>query len=161
MKMESAIEQELLKFTGVKRKNSETRQDFLNRLMHTVCKYDDTAWNKLSTPAQDWNNDAAQAHKMGDPIEDFSDFVEVETPEEEVKPKQQVRRTPKQMGKLPACRVIRNLIIENPQITVMEITEKLRAKQLKVTDKTIYSLRYDVLDTLRALNELGITNFKF
>ena len=82
---ESKIENELLEVAKLKSKNNEERQAYLSRLMRAVAKVSDGVWNELSTEAQDWNNNAAQAVQNGTDIQEFPDMeVEDEELEKEV-----------------------------------------------------------------------------
>ena len=187
----SKIEQELLDATAFKSKKNEETQAYLVRLMRAVAKLKDPDWEALSTDAQNWNNDAAQAFQEGKPIVNFSDIEEEaeeseedeavedskvdeeesEEDEEESAPvaakangqkdKPKSKPAPVQTGrKISACHIIKKMVVKKPQITVTELSEKLKADGLKVSDVTIATLRSDLRDTLRVLNELGAGNFK-
>jgi hypothetical protein len=184
----SAIEQELLEATVLKLKRKEERQAYLTRLMLATAKLPDPEWEQLSTEAQEWTNGAAEAHKAGAALEDFPDYeepedeeVDEEAEEEEAeeekapvaakgngmkaKPEKQVA-SPKiqpaqQAGvrKVSACHTIKKMVVKKPTITVSEIAEQLKESGLKVSDVTIATLRSDLRDTLRVLNELKIGEF--
>ena len=55
--------------------------------------------------------------------------------------------------------MIKKIVVKNPTITVTDLSEKLKADGLKVSDVTIATLRSDLRDTLRVLNELKLGNF--
>lgn len=61
--------------------------------------------------------------------------------------------------KVSACHTIKKLVVKKPSITVAELAEKLKASGLKVSDVTIATLRSDLRDTLRVLNEVGKGEF--
>lgn len=75
--------------------------------------------------------------------------------EEEAPRKSRTKRS----GKPSACRLIKQMVLTNPKITVGDIAEKLKVHRMKVSDVTIYTLRYDIRDTLRAMNDLGMAEF--
>lgn len=168
----SKIEQELLNATELKSKKDEQRQAYLSRLCRACAKVDDEVWEALSTAAQNWNNDAAQRVKDGGTIVDFPDFkepvsnVDDESDEEAkvvTKPKLDKKKPePKlivQERKVSACHTIKKMVVKNPKITVAELSEQLKDSGLKVSDVTIATLRSDLRDTLRVLNELQIGEF--
>lgn len=70
----SAIEQELLKATGLKKKKAEKTQDYYSRLANAVQDLSDDAWTKLSNGAQLWTNAAAKASNKDAEIEAFPDI---------------------------------------------------------------------------------------
>lgn len=71
----SQIREELLKAAGLTVKRGETEVDFIKRLVVAVSNdVDEPTWNALSSPAQDWNNKAADAVEAGKPIPDFPDL---------------------------------------------------------------------------------------
>lgn len=61
--------------------------------------------------------------------------------------------------KVSACHMIKKIVVKKPTITVAELSEQLKQDGLKVSDVTIATLRSDLRDTLRVLNELGIAEF--
>jgi len=177
---ESKIEQELLKATGTKTKRNENRQAYLTRVMKAVAVLDDDVWEGLATEAQEWNNGAAEAHKAGDAIADFPDYEELddnprpdrnaisdaeEEEEEAVPVKAEAKKAPgRPVGgggsrKTSACHTIKKIVAKKPTISVSELSEKLKADGLKVSDVTIATLRSDFRDSLRVLNELGMGSF--
>jgi hypothetical protein len=177
---ESAIEKELCEAAVVKEKKNEDRQKYLSRLMRAVSKLPDPEWEALSKEAQDWNNGAAEAHKAGDELEDFPDYEEVELDEEEaveeVAPKTEAKKAvakpdkaakstgnrtsePSGTRKVSACHTIKKIVVKNPTITVAQLSEQLKEAGLKVSEVTIATLRSDLRDTLRVLNEVGVGKF--
>lgn len=160
----SEIEKELLAVGKIKKKiPGEDHQKYLTRLMKAVSKVSNDVWEQLSTEAQDWNNDAAEAFKAGGSIENFPDY---EGPEIEARPIKEEDeeappppRNPPKTRKSSACHTIKTLVAKKPSISVEELSEKLKAQGYKVTGVTISSLRSDTRDTLRVLNELGIGEF--
>lgn len=182
---ESAIEKELVEATSLSSKKNEDRQKYLARLMKAASKLDDDEWADLSTEAQKWNNDAATDFKSGNAIEDFPDLeTEEETDQSEVEiapeeaadeespplqpekdeeqPKGRAGKSgrPVAAKKTSACHAIKTLVVKKPDISVKELSEKLKQKGLKVSDVTIATLRSDTRDTLRVLNESGAGDFK-
>ena len=186
----SKIEAELLAASKLKEKKNEDRQDYLARLMRSVAKLPDDVWEGISSDAQTWNNDAAEAYKAGVVIADFPDLeadasVDADVDEEEevkaapkakaktngngqhekpaAKNKEKVAEAPRSSSptvrKVSACHTIKKLVVKKPNITVAELSEKLKADGLKVSDVTIATLRSDLRDTLRVLNELNIATF--
>lgn len=83
----SKIRQELVKATGMENKRGESFADFAIRLVLAVQELDDKEWGKLSEPAQDWFNDAAEAVNLKKVAPDFPDAE----PEPETKPSRRGR----------------------------------------------------------------------
>ena len=187
--LESKIEKELLEASALKPKKKEERQAYLTRLMRAVAALKDPEWEALSGESQDWVNGAAEFHKAGDEIVDFADYVEEDynprpsdepvDEEEEApvvakgkngkEPKAEKEKPAKEVAKAPvnanpgrkvsACHTIKKMVVQNPTITVAELSEQLKDQGLKVSDVTISTLRSDLRDTLRVLNELEIATF--
>lgn len=168
----SAIEKELLAVTKLKLKKDEDRQDYLARLCKAVAKIKDPEWEALSSEAQEWNNDAAEAVRASANIVDFPDTAKpAPKPEPEVdeeddeeapaKPPKAAKAAPKTSGKrASACHTIKMLVAKNPSISVADLSTKLKDSSLKVSDVTVATLRSDTRDTLRVLNDLGLGEFK-
>lgn len=159
----SKIEQELVAATNFKTKKDESRQAYLKRLMRTVSKLNDDGWAELSGDAQDWNNDAAQSAKDGKSINDFPDAdtdvdISEEAAEEEVVPAKKDKE-PRVTKRTSACHVIKMMVVKKPSISVQDLSAKLKAKNLKVSDVTVATIRSDTRDTLRVLNELDLGTF--
>ena len=181
---ESAIEKELCEVAAITIKKNEDRQKYLKRLMLKVTKLPDPDWEALSKESQDWTNGAAEAYKAGDELEDFPDYEEVddnppmdeEVNEEAVsvaaktkanKKADKVEKEPDVRPatnthpgrKVSACHTIKKMVVKEPKITVAELSERLKESGLKVSDVTIATLRSDLRDTLRVLNEVGVGSF--
>lgn len=166
----SAIEKELLAVTKLKSKKDEDRQDYLARLCKAVAKIKDPEWEALSSEAQEWNNDAAEAVRAAANIVDFPDAAksapkpEVDEEDDEeapAKPAKAAKAPPKTSGKrASACHTIKMLVAKNPSISVADLSTKLKDSSLKVSDVTVATLRSDTRDTLRVLNDLGLGEFK-
>ena len=161
---ESKIETELLSFVSIKSKRGETRQDYLEKLMRAVAALKDSEWEKISTPAQEWNNAAAEAIEQRKEIEDFPD-VQPEADEEAPQPVKAKPQTDKNQlvnkhngstRKISACHKIKQLVVKKPKITVADLAEALQADGFKVSDVTISTLRSDTRDTLRVLRDAGM-----
>ena len=172
--MVSAIENELLKVSTLKPKKNEDRQKYLTRVMLAVAKLPDPDWEALSKEAQDWTNNQAQAHKRKGELEDFPDYEEVaeeeqvdeevdEEQEEAPKPKPKAEKPVKEKEyaprKISACHMIKKIVVKDPKISVADLSEQLKNDGLKVSDVTIATLRSDLRDTLRVMNELGLGSF--
>lgn len=183
MSQVSQIEQDLLAATKLPEKKNEPQQKYLTRLMLATTKLPDVDWEGLSTEAQEWVNSGAEAHKAKDALEDFPDYEEVEDepadeeaddeadeeveeekapveakPKKEEKPVKESYASPAPR-KVSACHMIKKIVVKKPKITVAELSEKLKADGLKVSDVTIATLRSDLRDTLRVLNELKMGEF--
>lgn len=179
----SKIEQDLQAVSNVKspRKNDD-RQKYLTKLMLAVAKIPDADWEGLTVEAQEWVNGGAEAHKAGDALADFPDYVEVddnprpeEVDEEEAPPPAKAKKEEKKPEakpvkeaatptngtgrKVSACHTIKKMVVKKPTISVAELSEKLKANGLKVSDVTIATLRSDLRDTLRVMNELNLGTF--
>lgn len=170
----SKIEKELLGATKLKVKKGEERQAYLVRLCKAVAKVNDDTWEQLSTEAQEWNNGAAEQIKAGDKLDDFPDLDAVEADEEERplppparsakkddKPEKKATPAKAASGRKPsACHTIKTLVVKNPKITVAELSDQLKSLDLKVSDVTVATLRSDMRDTLRVMNEVGAGTFE-
>lgn len=160
------IETEILAVVKVKEKKGEDRQSYLDRLMRAVTKLPDDVWEGLSTDAQNWTNGAVESVKAKTDIEDFEvapvdeETVAEEQPEQEEVVEKPVKKRAASNGtrKVSACHTIKKFVVKKPGITVAELSEKLKDAGFKVSDVTIATLRSDLRDTLRVLNELKITN---
>lgn len=71
----SKIEKELLDATDLSSVRNESNEDYIARLMKAVSVLSDKEWDKLSKPAQDWYNDAADAKNDGKSIPAFPDLA--------------------------------------------------------------------------------------
>jgi hypothetical protein len=164
----SAIENELLEASNQKPiKKNEDRQKYLTRVMLKIANLEDPEWEALSKGAQDWTNNNAQAHKRKGELEDFPDYEEVESTDEEqeevvakpVKEEVPVRKKEYAPRKVSACHMVKKIVVKNPTISISDLSEKLKGDGLKISDVTIATLRSDVRDTLRILNELELGTF--
>lgn len=162
----SAIEKELTAAAKIKPKKGEDRQAYFKRLCKAIYNIKDPEWEALSVEAQDWQNDAAERLKAGDPIPEFPDSeVEGEAPEEardeEVQPPpKSAAKASKPVRKASACHTIKTLVVKNPKISVADLEAQLKALDLKVSNVTIATLRSDMRDTLRVMNEVGVAQFE-
>lgn len=173
---QSAIEKELLAVTKLKDKKGEERDAYLKRLMLAVTKITDDDWATLSSEAQEWTNNGASANKKREAIADFPDLPEApedeeadETAEqaegedeaEEESALEKAAEKPLRAGrKVSACHMIKQIVCRKPSSSVDEISQKIKAKGMKVSDVTIATMRSDTRDTLRVLNDLNIGKFK-
>lgn len=83
----SEIRKELMAAAEMAPKRGESDADFLIRLQKAISEeISEDVWNGLSVPAQDWNNDAADAISAGKLIPDFPDAVKATEPEAAVTP---------------------------------------------------------------------------
>lgn len=186
MAIESKIEQELQTATKIAQKKNEDPQKYLTRLALAVTKLKDPEWEALSSEGQEWVNGAAEVIKsnkttsavLGDKnyveLEDFPDFEEVHDeqvddsshPDDEEEAPAPKKPEPKKNEvhvaprKQSACHMIKKIVVKKPKITVAELSEKLKADGLKVSDVTIATLRSDLRDTLRVMNELNLGKFE-
>lgn len=78
----SKIQQELAAATEVKQKRGQDDQEYMKALVKGTSDLDDAAWNKLSTEAQDWFNEAADAVNAKKSIPTFPDAAKEEPKEE-------------------------------------------------------------------------------
>jgi hypothetical protein len=60
-------------------------------------------------------------------------------------------------GAPSARRVVKMMIIKKPRSTADELQEALKKKGLTLSDLSVSSIRADTRDTIRALNEAGVT----
>lgn len=60
---------------------------------------------------------------------------------------------------LSACHHIKKVVVKHPSISVADLSDSLKKAGFKVTDLTIQSMRSNVRDVLRTLNELGMGEF--
>lgn len=103
--------------------------------------------------------------------DDVNEEATVDNEEEPVKPKKEKPQAKQEAKsekaetssgaprKVSACHMIKKLVVKKPKITVAELSEKLKADGLKVSDVTIATLRSDLRDTLRVMNELKLGEF--
>lgn len=161
----SAIEKELLAVSKAKKKvPGEDHQKYLTRLMRAVSKISNDDWEGLSSEAQEWNNGAAESHKGGRKLDNFPDYKgpeiedDVKAVEEDEAPPVAPRNV--KPRRTSACHTIKTLVAKKPTISVDDLSQKLKAQNMKVSDVTIATLRSDMRDSLRVLNELGIGEFK-
>lgn len=157
----SKIEKELLEASNLKPKKNEDSQAYRTRLCRAVAKISDDAWEGLSSEAQGWNNDAAEALKNSKDIADFPDAEEevVEPTPKKEKETAKASTAIHSNRKVSACHRIKTLVAKKPTITVAELSEKLKGQGLKVSDVTIATLRSDFRDSLRVLNELEMGKY--
>lgn len=163
IKSRSEIENELLAATKLKLKAGEDRQEQLKKIMRAVYKLSSEDWEALTSEAQEWYNGAAENNKAGAKFDEFVDMPEIKVEEEpeEAPPAKTVNTNNVRVGrKSSACHVIKMFVIKDPKITIPDLSAKLKTKGLKVSDLTVSSLRSDVRDTLRVLNELELGNFE-
>jgi hypothetical protein len=170
----SKIEQELLETTAVKLPRGNDRQKQLIKVMLAAANLPDDKWEGLSKEAQDWTNDNAEAYKAKSDVEDYPDLVdeEPELPvgeideEDEEQPSELVEekvdtRVRVSEKRISACSMVKEMVLKRPSISVDEIMDHLKKKDLKVTPVTVASLRSSVRDVLRTINKLKLGNFQF
>ena len=81
----SSIERELLAAMEMSQNKTETRQEFLNRLLLESDSLSDEVWGTLSEPAQDWLVSETQVYNAGQGVREFEVTEEtVETVEQPV-----------------------------------------------------------------------------
>ena len=80
----STVEDELVKFTKVKRRNTEKKQTYLARVVKKVTELDDDVWEQMSEAAQEWSNAASVAFNKKKDIPEFPVDEEPEEGEEDV-----------------------------------------------------------------------------
>lgn len=78
--MSAALKKELTEVTSCTPKRNEEEQDYLGRLVSAIANLDDADWDSLSSEAQDWYNDAAEAANKGKPIKGFIEDEEPAKP---------------------------------------------------------------------------------
>lgn len=79
-KTKNSVSTELMKVSGVKVKEGQSRQSFLKKLAAAVNALDEDDWNSLSEEAQEWNNSAVKSIAGKKDIEDFPDAAQEEKP---------------------------------------------------------------------------------
>jgi hypothetical protein len=163
----SKIEQELLEATAVKLPKGNDRQKRLVKIMLAAANLPDEKWEGLTKPAQDWTNDNAEAYKAKEDVADFPDFEggepEEEAGEEDQEPAKAkeppARKKEYAPRKVSACHMVKKIVVKNPTISITDLCDQLKGEGLKVSEVTIATLRSDVRDTLRVLNELDLGSF--
>ena len=120
----------------------------------------------VDDPVDDEEEDEELEEEASKPVAAKQNGKAKEKPEPEVEDEPEVEKTELRPPtkshpgrKVSACHTIKKLVVKKPSITVVELAEKLKASGLKVSDVTIATLRSDLRDTLRVLNEIGIGNF--
>jgi hypothetical protein len=177
----SVIETALIEATGVKpQRDGEARQKFLTRLMVGVGKLPEDEWEKLGAVAgaQDWYNTAADADAAGKPVPDFPDAdaedagVEDEEapakkkPAKAAKPAKPAKETKPVKAAKPAKatsmrRALKRMIVKNPGRTTEELIAALEKQGYQSPSRlTISTIRADTRDTIKVLNEAGITHIE-
>lgn len=176
----SPIEQELRDAADVTPKSKEKRQDFLRRLALAVQKLPDEDWEKLSNPAQLWNNAASELLKA-DKASDVKDFEEEDAEageeEEDDKPKGKVKKPaagkskakaspPKKSEKTTRAASefnadgvkvrIKKLIIGKPDISAEAIVDALTKKGESPSRFTVASIRAEFRHSLKVLQMEGM-----
>jgi hypothetical protein len=154
----SAIEQELLEATDVKIPKGNDRQKHLVKLMLAAAKLPDDVWAGLTKEAQDWTNENAEAYKAKDDLAEFPD-IEVDEQADEEQEEKPARKKEYAPRKVSACHMVKKIVVKNPTISISDLSEQLKGDGLKISDVTIATLRSDVRDTLRILNELELGEF--
>lgn len=103
----SKIEEEILLITTEKKQRvSESRQEYLYRLMLAAQKLPEDEWDKISNIGQEWSNSLITAYRVGNDLPDFPDIKlskrkakeDEEEPEKvvkEEKPKKEKAEKPK------------------------------------------------------------------
>lgn len=174
------IERELRKATGVKAPAADTkRQPYLRALHDAAQELDDGAWEALSDPAQEWVNAAALAVGKSKDIADFnqasSDDAAAKKPSKKpaskakadkadkadklakaVKPakpaKKKSSKNDEAMARPSGVKVrIKELIIDNPLISVDEIVNELGKAGGEVSRVTVSNIRSGFRHSLKVL----------
>lgn len=183
----SAIEQELLKATGLKKKKAEGTQEYYTRLANAVQDLSDDAWTGLSPDAQTWTNAAAKAINKDANIEAFSDQdAEGPAPEETQAPpaksksdagkkeKAKPAKDPSEpaakkseakpasgTGRPPISVAIKRIILDKMDITAKEISDVLLKRGYsKISEFTIVTIRSDFRNSLKVLKEQGLIDLE-
>ncbi len=175
------IEKSLQQATGVRhKKDDETRQDYLHRLVSATKELDDKEWNSLDPAVRAWVNEGVIAINAEQDIPDFTEAEETDvavistkkkvktvkvkeakTPKEKA-PKVVKEKAPK-VAKEKAPRAARALngdgvkvrikraIMKNPQISTEELIEQLSKGGQKVSKVTVGGIRSEFRHSLKFL----------
>jgi len=81
--LSATTHKELIKATGINKKEGEDIQKYLDRLAEAVSDLEESKWDDLSIEAQSWYDDATDAVDEGNPIKAFDDLSEEKEPEKE------------------------------------------------------------------------------
>jgi hypothetical protein len=91
--------------------------------------------------------------------EESEEEAELEPEVKQVKPKK-TKAVVRSSRKAGACYMIKKFIVQQPNISVLDLSGKLLEDGIKVSDITIATLRSSTRETLRVLNELELGNFE-
>lgn len=171
----SAVEQELLKATGLKRKKAEKDQDYFVRLTGAVQDLADDAWTKLSDGAQMWTNAAAKSINKEEEIEGFAvpEGGEGATAGSKSKGSESAKATAAKAttaekpagkatsGRPPISVAIKRIILDKMDITAKEISDMLLKRGYsKISEFTIVTIRSDFRNSLKVLKEQGLIDIE-
>src|SRR5580692_9215033 len=175
--MTSKIEQELTELLKFKTKRGEKRPDMLARMLKGVTDLSDEAFDAMSKPAQEWANSASKAKDAQDDLPDFPDTntdaesaeeTNVKTKKEAAPAKGAAKNTeakiekpvkekkaaaPKEKKGPGKIHKMKLLILKNLGVTAEDLSAKLKAAGIEVSDSTVTTVRSDFLSSIRVLQE--------
>lgn len=94
------MQKELVEATGIKLKEGEPRQKMLRRLVAAAQALEESDWDALSTPVQNWVNAGQKVINDGDADDEIKDFKDYTPPAEEAEDEEE--KAPVKKKKKPA-----------------------------------------------------------
>lgn len=165
-KQANAVEQELLKATGIKRRVAEKFEAYAKRISDKAQDLSDDEWASLSTEAATWVNDAAKAVTKGEEPPAFPDAGdgdgEKAAPAPASKKGAKTAAAPAKgnstgEAKRPgAYTKIKQLMVKDPTMTSEKLIEKLNKAGYEMTPIAVSSIRSDFRHSMRILKEAGL-----
>lgn len=169
----SQMQEELMELLKLKPKKGEERQTLLKRIVIAVTALSDEEFSELPKQTEDWANAASRANDKEKPIPDFPDFktTDAEGADKESKdmPKTDKKAAaPAKEAKAPKAAAekkapakkgggkihqMKQIILKNLGISTEDLTAKVKAAGLEVSDSTVTTVRSDFLSSIRVLQE--------
>lgn len=141
------IELELIKASGISRKNGEDRQKFLKRLVELVDCLDDEMYSNLSKAAGDWVGLAVKAYQGG------QELPEIPGDYKSYRKEKYVKKT-----KVTTGRKIRELVCETPSISLANICAVLEKEEFKCSKEALIQTQNNTLEVLEILESMKKNN---
>ena len=160
------ILRELSDATKLERQQGEVRTEYIDRLIRAVNNLSDKEWDTLSEPTQMWFNNSVDALAETKPVpipedEPAEDPVVVATPETTTTtvtsiPNKGGRVVGYQSGKKSGSRRAKEIVVEDPKVTLDMLSKRLVDEGYKLSLGTLQVLLPDTLQTLQILQEKGL-----
>jgi len=158
---ETDLEAELREITALSRKPEETDDHWLTRIVRSVDKLAESQWDNLSNGAQNWANKASKALDAKQSIPRLPGMkpAPAAEPAQAVAPKPAPRKGGNVVGKGGKSRgvftAIKKVLVEDPNMTAIDIYNKLAAQGIITTPGTCGGVAADFRHSLTVLKEAG------